>query len=309
MTRAIRNVAAATKRFREAETRPALASAFPVSAAVSLVTAAGKTLRPGTWVAGWPSSSPWAPLVSRHHNPSHTAAPCPRLCRSAITRNVLKRCVCVARVSRGTTSAHAAVDRTRSNRREGKNMLTAIRQTNGATVQGVCGRLSLTCSDCGSVEREMRRRIVAGGVIQFRYQCLACGRGVSNPVAKAVLNNSAAVPAWDEDLVVRSKELREQAHAADRAAWFREYGIYLQTPAWKAKRNLVLARSKYICEGCGVARAVQVHHRSYDHWQDPFLWELAAICLDCHERLHAHMKQSMQAAAAMAASLSIATSP
>jgi 5-methylcytosine-specific restriction endonuclease McrA len=64
------------------------------------------------------------------------------------------------------------------------------------------------------------------------------------------------------------------------------YAEYLESDAWKALRAKVLKRASHICEGCGTAEAVQAHHLRYAHIGHEFLWELVAVCLECHERVH-----------------------
>jgi 5-methylcytosine-specific restriction endonuclease McrA len=49
---------------------------------------------------------------------------------------------------------------------------------------------------------------------------------------------------------------------------------------------LVLQRANGHCEGCGQRKAVQVHHLTYEHVGQEFLWELRAVCSECHDRLH-----------------------
>ncbi len=73
-----------------------------------------------------------------------------------------------------------------------------------------------------------------------------------------------------------------------------EYKAYLQTEGWDRTRLKVLERAKWTCEGCGEARATQVHHKTYD---DPrgqeMLFNLVAVCADCHEKITAHEKARM----------------
>lgn len=69
-----------------------------------------------------------------------------------------------------------------------------------------------------------------------------------------------------------------------------ENSDYYASPKWRDKRRLVLARDHYKCQACLKAQAWDVHHLTYDHFGDEFLWELASICRECHERLHPHMK-------------------
>lgn len=72
----------------------------------------------------------------------------------------------------------------------------------------------------------------------------------------------------------------------DSPAWWRWYRRYLQSPEWEERRFKVLARAHQRCEGCGRAIATQVHHLSYAHVGQEFLWELVAVCEDCHRRCH-----------------------
>jgi hypothetical protein len=70
------------------------------------------------------------------------------------------------------------------------------------------------------------------------------------------------------------------------ADWWARYDAYLKSPEWHARRRLVLKRANGVCEGCGLRPAAQVHHLSYTHVFNEFLWELRAVCLACHQALH-----------------------
>ena len=73
-------------------------------------------------------------------------------------------------------------------------------------------------------------------------------------------------------------------------SWRAQYESYIRSDAWCEKRKLVLLRSRGWCEGCGNPGAVEVHHLTYEHLGREFLWELAAVCAVCHERLHPDAK-------------------
>jgi predicted HNH restriction endonuclease len=52
-------------------------------------------------------------------------------------------------------------------------------------------------------------------------------------------------------------------------------------------RQKVLNRSNHVCEGCGDAKATQVHHMNYERWGgNELLIDLLAVCADCHRKLH-----------------------
>ena len=68
--------------------------------------------------------------------------------------------------------------------------------------------------------------------------------------------------------------------------WWERYSAYLQTAEWQTLRARVLDRCQRVCEGCGERPAADVHHLSYRHVGQEFLFELVGLCRECHERLH-----------------------
>src|SRR5439155_719926 len=65
-----------------------------------------------------------------------------------------------------------------------------------------------------------------------------------------------------------------------------DYQRYRQTPEWIARRDLVLEREHRICQGCRSRPATEAHHTTYDHIGNEFLFELVALCRDCHDKFH-----------------------
>jgi hypothetical protein len=149
--------------------------------------------------------------------------------------------------------------------------------------------------ECTHAEVAVRQVAIAGGSIQFRKQCQTCGELIGQAIAKNAA--PADCPPNDEALFARygaqrRKEyydiLREHARKqkARDSEWWAKYNAYLQTPKWQETRGKVLKRSAGSCEGCGQGPATQVHHRTYEHVGDEFLFELVAVCNSCHDRLH-----------------------
>ena len=64
------------------------------------------------------------------------------------------------------------------------------------------------------------------------------------------------------------------------------YGAYLKSAEWAARREKVMQRAGGFCEGCRGQAATEVHHLTYEHVTQEFLFELVAICGDCHARYH-----------------------
>jgi len=154
---------------------------------------------------------------------------------------------------------------------------------------------------CEHRREAVRLRKLADDRVVHVKQCLDCGR--PRNVAKAALGpRAAATREWfDEQLRERwdaqvREFYRQQAtyrqgeyqrqQAQESTEWWRQYTTYLETPEWQRKRALELKRAKGVCEGCGEGLPVEIHHLTYEHVGDEFLWELAAICVKCHDRIH-----------------------
>jgi 5-methylcytosine-specific restriction endonuclease McrA len=78
----------------------------------------------------------------------------------------------------------------------------------------------------------------------------------------------------------------QEENEAKRREWFEAHNEYLQTDEWQEKREAVLDREDSLCQGCRAALATQIHHLNYDNWRDELLFQLVALCEDCHERVH-----------------------
>lgn len=162
------------------------------------------------------------------------------------------------------------------------------------------------CDRCNdNPNQEVRIKIFANGQPQYCQQCKDCGARVSSWLSKshpAVLAQTERVyfdeVAEDEHREARQREWREQAELrrqaiapATQAAPSVNYYQYLASKEWWARRELVMKRAGGICEGCGTARAVDVHHMTYQHLGAEFLWELRAVCRACHARFHGKDEQ------------------
>lgn len=130
-----------------------------------------------------------------------------------------------------------------------------------------------------------RRRVTEAGTT-YHWQCLVCGeeRGHISVKQGEKWTRDAGVPfdLFDEELHPAWQASQALKWNSRREA----YDAYLRSPEWAVKRALVLKRANGHCEGCGLAIATQVHHQTYDNVGAEFLWELAAVCRACHERVH-----------------------
>ena len=143
--------------------------------------------------------------------------------------------------------------------------------------------------NCEHPTSELRERTLVNNSLQLVRQCLTCGFAVGSPVKRSTVKE--AVPPFDQALAddfearrrASSDAIREQFN---RDKFFGAYGPYLASAAWAKKRELVFRRAGGFCEGCGLTPPEEVHHLSYAHVGNEFLFELVALCHACHERIH-----------------------
>lgn len=156
--------------------------------------------------------------------------------------------------------------------------------------------------------------ITAGGSIQVKEQCKNCGNVKPAALPGFTKEQKEALPILNEPLrELRFATLREQYRKAHgkihearsrqdneqreqrRNDWLQEYSAYLQSPEWKAKRDLVLKRDNYICQCCLKNYATQVHHKSYEFvdlaGSEP-CFDLVSVCTPCHDRIEEMKKQN-----------------
>lgn len=153
--------------------------------------------------------------------------------------------------------------------------------------------------------------ITSAGTIQVRNQCQNCGDLRPNSLGGYSKELRENLPPVDEQKregrqtkwsgMVKSfcgkvSEIRTNKQTIGKQQWMHAYNAYLNSPAWKAKRQLVLKRDNYLCQCCLDAYATQVHHKSYqfvDLKGNEPAFDLVAICVPCHEKIEA-MKQQQR---------------
>jgi 5-methylcytosine-specific restriction endonuclease McrA len=149
---------------------------------------------------------------------------------------------------------------------------------------------------CAHATTEVRKKIASNGNTLIRPQCLTCGKMIGAAIKRETLTPAAfaGLSRWDDKVQsshwsAYNEELQRaetRAFTAALAEARANYEAYRETEPWKKKCGLVMQRASNLCEGCRAARATEVHHLTYDHCGDEFLWELVAICRPCHDRFH-----------------------
>lgn len=157
--------------------------------------------------------------------------------------------------------------------------------------QSYLRRYGLT--DCQHEDDGLRRRTTANGNTIVGRQCTACGRWDGTGIKKSSVADLESLPWYDESINTRwyadrtahMAKVRESEKRIETETWFREHSEYLRSAEWKERREKVLRRAKYICEACGDSPATQVHHITYAHWKREPLFDLRAVCRECHEEI------------------------
>ena len=132
--------------------------------------------------------------------------------------------------------------------------------------------------------------VISNGNTQFRYQCVNCGKlnGQAMTRSEAVDRDGNPPPLWNAALDAVNREKMKAIYEEKNAKFlaYNGYHGYLNSDNWHAKRKMIMDRADGICEACLVSAATEVHHMTYDNVYDEFMWELRAVCRDCHERWH-----------------------
>ena len=149
---------------------------------------------------------------------------------------------------------------------------------------------------CHHTETTRCKKVKSNHDFEIRNQCKKCGSQIGHAIRKATLTDQEVdvLPQWDDHLGAHFAAERNKRHTtlSDQdeeridAEWNHQYQEYRKTPEWLGKRQLVMLRAQGICEGCRSSSATQVHHLSYAHVGDEFLFELVAVCRKCHEKIH-----------------------
>jgi hypothetical protein len=81
--------------------------------------------------------------------------------------------------------------------------------------------------------------------------------------------------------------MNEQDQAARRLGYC-DYNHYRKSSLWRDIRKRILERDERTCRCCWIARAKQVHHRTYsdDVMRGKNDAELHSVCQPCHELIH-----------------------
>ena len=158
--------------------------------------------------------------------------------------------------------------------------------------------------ECAHENKSYCWRVLSNGQRRFGIQCLRCGswyavstKKLHPQILDAPDYDEKITNAWDEkikeyynfDGVRRQKEFEAKKES------FREaLAEYYQSEEWIRKRGLRHRLNEKLfnglCEMCFGQSATTIHHMTYDRLYNEWIFDLAAICQDCHASLHPHMQ-------------------
>lgn len=134
------------------------------------------------------------------------------------------------------------------------------------------------------------------GSAAWRWRCRICRCYYGPAISRSVASQQSPPPKVGPSIQACRDIEREAYHVAfemqdkerqqARRDMGEQYARYLLSPEWRRRRDLVMKRAGGMCEGCGVAKAAQVHHLTYCRIYEEMLFDLVAICVACHERIH-----------------------
>ena len=118
---------------------------------------------------------------------------------------------------------------------------------------------------------------------------MTCGEAINSSIKFSLVENHNVLKWYSEELNAKYYENRRNSFLTNREKekqeWFKSYAVYLNSIEWKQKRLKVLERDRFTCQGCLTNRANEVHHLTYKHVYNEFLFELISLCKPCHDKL------------------------
>lgn len=139
---------------------------------------------------------------------------------------------------------------------------------------------------CDHLEKKLRQKKTTNGSIQVKFQCLECGRSVGDSISRSRVEFPDDLELWDVELLECWYRKGQMASEAETEKWWVGYNAYLRSDEWRQKHLLVLKRDQHLCQSCRLNRATQVHHLTYKHAFNEPLFDLVAVCNECHDLLH-----------------------
>jgi len=146
------------------------------------------------------------------------------------------------------------------------------------------------CEDEDHKFDQITRYRNSAGRFFFKHACSKCGIANGSMIKASLVKDFKP---YDSEEMDKKWELYikiKSAYRNQKTKIFSErkekYYKYLESWEWERKAHKVKKRANFICEGCLTSPATEVHHITYAHIYNEFMFELLALCSDCHRRIH-----------------------
>lgn len=157
---------------------------------------------------------------------------------------------------------------------------------------------------CSHADKGVRSTEIKGNSIAYYEVCLQCGVKLGSALRQKEFPDPPPFMKCDEieRTYVQKRKIerfvlieRHAKLAAElRRDWVKKWGAYLRSDEWRKKRDLVLKRADCVCEGCGVEKATEVHHLTYERRFTEMLFDLVALCATCHSLIHFEKNEKLR---------------
>ena len=141
--------------------------------------------------------------------------------------------------------------------------------------------------NCSTHNFEMVKMKMSNGRWMLKKQCPTCGK-TDSPHLSHKGFNIAKVPMFNKELYENYLTIKIAESENKRAKWKVDrlkYISYLESPEWRAKRQVIFERDGRKCVLCG-EDGIQVHHLTYDRIGHEDNDDLISVCLNCHAKIH-----------------------
>ena len=141
--------------------------------------------------------------------------------------------------------------------------------------------------DWGENRCERIRCEIIGELHDGRYVCESCYADGRVPKQRDILKTTG-----NQFLFIAKRSELHDEDFYEKLDWRTEYKGYLDSDAWKAKRDERKNRDGHKCVLCHSDERLEVHHATYEHIQNPSLMgtepidDLVTICSTCHSKHH-----------------------
>jgi hypothetical protein len=85
---------------------------------------------------------------------------------------------------------------------------------------------------------------------------------------------------------IEDQQRYDEERRQNKSEWDKKHQEYLMSNEWRKLRRLVLQRDNFLCQGCLITPATEVHHMTYKNHTNELAYELISLCSLCHKKEH-----------------------